>query len=214
MSNARISIPEAEIEAFCRKWKIAAFRFFGSVLRDDFGPESDVDVLDALEPGVRWPWGGYGEMTDELEQILGRKVDLVECAAVEQSENYVRRRSILSGKPPLDRDDAHLLDILLAARQLLAFFEEAPEEWDTDARWRGAILWEVGQLARAAGRVSASRRVRLPAVPWEALAVLDRVIMPRSVPFLWLRIRGLVPEALPRLIGVLEDVVPAEEPRP
>ena len=50
MTAARISIPHEQIEAFCRKWKIMEFRFFGSVLRDDFGPESDIDVLVRFAP--------------------------------------------------------------------------------------------------------------------------------------------------------------------
>ena len=139
-------------------------------------------------------------------------MDLVEREGVERSENYLRRRSILSGEPPADRDDAYLLDTLLAARLLLEFSGEvAPEEWETDSLRRSAILWEVGQLARAAGRVSAGRRERLPDIPWPALAVLDRVIMPSSVPFFWPRIRELVPGALTDLIEILERVVPPEE---
>lgn len=212
MTTARIPIPQDEIEAFCRRWKIAEFQFFGSVLRDDFGPDSDIDVLYSLEPGVHWPWGGYGEMTDELERILGRKVDLVERKAVEQSKNYIRRRSILSGEPPKDRDAAYLLDMLLAARQLL----EMTTGTDGSTReagqvLHGAVLYELGQLARSAGRVSAGRRASIPEIPWDALKALDRVIMPRSEPFFVPRIREIVPGSLPALITALEPLIPPEE---
>ena len=68
---------------------------FGSVLRDDFGPESDVDILvrfaPAAEPGLRdWP-----AMERELAEVLGRDVDLIERRSVEISRNYIRRRAIL-----------------------------------------------------------------------------------------------------------------------
>ncbi|MGH2587066.1 MAG: nucleotidyltransferase domain-containing protein, partial [Dehalococcoidia bacterium] len=212
MSSARISVSQEQIEAFCRKWKIAEFRFFGSVLREDFRPESDVDVLVRFAPDAGHGLFDLAEMEEELAGILGRKVDLVDQEGVERSENYLRRRSILSGEPPADRDDAHLLDMLLAARLLREFSGElAPEERGTDPLRHDAILWEVGQLARAAGRVSARRRERLPKIPWATLAVLDRVIMPRSVPFFWPRIREIVPEALTGLIEILERVVPPEE---
>ena len=71
-----IPIPHEEIAAFCRKWGIRRLAFFGSVVRDDFAPESDVDVL--VEFGDRTPgWEFYGTMPAELSEILGgRRVDL------------------------------------------------------------------------------------------------------------------------------------------
>jgi hypothetical protein len=95
MTTAQIEIPYDEIAAFCRKWRITELALFGSVLRDDFRPDSDVDVLITREPGVYWPWGGYGEMTEELERIFGRAVDLHERPALEQSRNYIIRRNVL-----------------------------------------------------------------------------------------------------------------------
>lgn len=212
MIAPRIPIPHDAIAAFSQKWKITEFRFFGSVLREDFRPESDIDVLVRFAPDAGHTLFDLAEMEEELAGILGRKVDLVEREGVERSENYLRRRSILSGEPPADRDDAYLLDMLLAARRLQEFSGEmAPEEWETDSLVRSAILWEVGQMARAAGRVSISRKERLPEVPWAAFAALDRIIMPRSVPFFWPRIRALVPGALAALIETLERAVPPEE---
>jgi predicted nucleotidyltransferase len=96
MTTARIEIPFDEIAAFCRKWKITELALFGSVLCDDFGPDSDIDVLFTLAPGVHWPWGGFAGMTDDLEQIFGRKVDLGSRRGVEEDRNPIRRRHILS----------------------------------------------------------------------------------------------------------------------
>lgn len=93
---ARIPLPQEAIAAFCRKWRIVEFALFGSVLRDDFRPDSDVDVMVVFEPDVRWDFEHALEMTQELENLFGRKVDLVEKRLIEQSENYIRRKHILS----------------------------------------------------------------------------------------------------------------------
>lgn len=89
----KIELPRDRIHEFCMKWKIVELSLFGSVLRDDFGPDSDVDVLVAFAPGARWSLFDRGEM--ELAGILGRNVDLVSRRAIEQSHNWVRRRAIL-----------------------------------------------------------------------------------------------------------------------
>ena len=91
-----IAIDREKIAGFCRKWKVVELSLFGSVLSDDFGPESDVDVLVSFSPEAGWSLFDLGEMAEELKELLGREVDLVEREAVEKSENYIRRRHILS----------------------------------------------------------------------------------------------------------------------
>ena len=68
---------------------------FGSVLRSDFGPESDVDVLVRFDPAARHGLSEWMEMERELVEILGRDVDLLSRQAVEWSDNYIRRKAIL-----------------------------------------------------------------------------------------------------------------------
>lgn len=75
VTRARIALPQAEIEAFCRRNHIRRLALFGSVLRDDFGPDSDVDVLVEFEPG-KTPGLAFFGMQDELSEIIGREVDL------------------------------------------------------------------------------------------------------------------------------------------
>lgn len=70
-----IEIPEQEVANFCRRHQIRRLCLFGSILRDDFGPESDVDVLVQFEPGAT-PGYGFFTMQEELSILLGRKVDL------------------------------------------------------------------------------------------------------------------------------------------
>jgi len=94
--KAPIDIPYEKVQEFCRKWKITELSLFGSVLREDFGPESDIDLLVTFAPNARITLFNLGDMEDELREIFGRKVDLVDRHAVEKSENYIRRRNILS----------------------------------------------------------------------------------------------------------------------
>lgn len=89
-----IDVPRDEIVAFCRRWNVAELAFFGSVLRDDFRPDSDVDVLVTFAPG-RTPGFGFVTMHDELELILGRKVDILTRNSVENSRNWLRQKEIL-----------------------------------------------------------------------------------------------------------------------
>jgi len=96
MAEKPIAIPQDEIADFCRRWRVTELALFGSILRQDFGPGSDVDVLVSFAPDARWSLFDLVRMEDELRVILGREVDLVERVAVEQSENYIRRKSILS----------------------------------------------------------------------------------------------------------------------
>ncbi len=91
----RIPIDPDKIKIFCEKWKIVEFALFGSVLTDDFRPDSDVDVMVTFASGVSWRLGPWLEMEDELKAIFQRDVDLVERRLVEANENYIVRKSIL-----------------------------------------------------------------------------------------------------------------------
>jgi len=97
-----IDIPKEQLRDFCRKWKVTEFALFGSVTREDFRPESDVDVLVRFTPGAPWSLFDWVTMERELAEIFGRPVDLVERAAVEKSTNRFRKRSILGAAVELD----------------------------------------------------------------------------------------------------------------
>jgi predicted nucleotidyltransferase len=97
----RIKIPDEKIAEFCRRNHIRSLALFGSVLRDDFRPDSDVDVLIEFEPGQEPGLMEVVAMQDELSEIFGRKVDMVERKAVERSENYIRRRHVLESVEPV-----------------------------------------------------------------------------------------------------------------
>ena len=91
--SLKIPIDRQRIEDFCRKWKISELAFFGSVLREDFRPDSDVDVLVTFTDDSHWSLLDIVDMIDELKGIFGRDVDLVEKDAI---RNPFRRRVILA----------------------------------------------------------------------------------------------------------------------
>ncbi len=93
--NGNLDISEEEIAEVCRKWRVTEFALFGSVLREDFRSDSDIDVLVTFDDGARWDLFDIVDMQEELEALFGRKVDLAERSAVEQNPNYLRRRRIL-----------------------------------------------------------------------------------------------------------------------
>ncbi|HSB03185.1 MAG TPA: nucleotidyltransferase domain-containing protein [Anaerolineales bacterium] len=95
-TKTRITIPRKKLAVFCRRWKITELALFGSVLRDDFRSSSDIDLLVTFSPRARTSLFDLVRMQNELKEIFEREVDLVERRAIEKSENYIRRKSILS----------------------------------------------------------------------------------------------------------------------
>ena len=99
VAKARTSPPKKQIEEFCRKHGVTELSIFGSVLRDDFGPDSDVDVLITLQPGQTMTLEKYLDMRDELSQMFGgREIDLVQKRLL---KNPYRRHEILTTREVL-----------------------------------------------------------------------------------------------------------------
>jgi predicted nucleotidyltransferase len=98
---ARLHVTEDQIGAFCRTWQIVRFELFGSVLRDDFDDQSDVDVLVTFAPEAEWRFADLLDMEDALKAMFRRDVDLVERHLVEESPNWIRRRAILGSATPV-----------------------------------------------------------------------------------------------------------------
>ena len=92
MNNKEISIPQEKIRDFCRRWQVVEFALFGSVLREDFRQDSDIDVLVTFSPDAHHSLFDLARMEEELGGIFGRKVDLVEKTAI---RNPFRRHAIL-----------------------------------------------------------------------------------------------------------------------
>jgi uncharacterized protein len=95
MFNSRIDLPINQVVEFCKRWQVNELALFGSVLRDDFRPDSDVDVLVSFNPSAPWSLFDLVTMQDELQKIFERPVDLVEREGL---RNPFRKRSILSSR--------------------------------------------------------------------------------------------------------------------
>ena len=92
--NPAVSIPADRLAAFCRANSIRKLAIFGSALREDFGPDGDIDLLVEFAPG-RTPGFRFIGMADELSELFGRHVDVLTRSLVERSPNYIRRKEIL-----------------------------------------------------------------------------------------------------------------------
>jgi uncharacterized protein len=102
MAHIAIDYDKEKLRDFCRRWKITEFSLFGSVVRDDFGPESDVDVMVRFAEDAPWTLYDMSDMHDELKALFDRDVDLLTRRAVERSPNPIRKNSILSSAVTLD----------------------------------------------------------------------------------------------------------------
>lgn len=95
MATLGIDIPHDRLVDFCRKWKIIEMSLFGSVVRDDFGPESDVDVLVQFADDARVSSFDLVDLSDELTAVFGRPVDILTRRSVEACGNPWKVSAIL-----------------------------------------------------------------------------------------------------------------------
>lgn len=92
--------PEAMRE-FGRRWKLAEIGVFGSAVRGELGPDSDVDFLVSYDADAEWDLFDLMDMADELGHMIGRRADVLTRDAVERCDNVRLRRAILSSVEPL-----------------------------------------------------------------------------------------------------------------
>jgi uncharacterized protein len=90
-----IELDSEAIRAFCKKWKVTELAAFGSILREDFGPDSDLDFLIDWTEDAPWDLVDYMHMIEELQEMFGRKVDLLSRNALSNTPNKLFRRFVL-----------------------------------------------------------------------------------------------------------------------
>jgi hypothetical protein len=96
-NDIRVPLPIDEIAALCERYQVQRLDIFGSVLRGDFGPESDVDFLVTFRDPDQGPWlGKVQKFEEDLARLIGRTVDVVNRRGLEKSANWIRRRNILT----------------------------------------------------------------------------------------------------------------------
>ncbi len=89
--HPQLPLTREQLVAFCQRWRVSEFALFGSALREDFRPDSDIDVMVAFDPDAEVGVWDFVRMQEELEEMLGRQVDLVEKGTI---RNPYRRASI------------------------------------------------------------------------------------------------------------------------
>jgi len=92
----RLNISPEELDRLCQDWHICELALFGSVLRDDFRPDSDIDLLVSYLPTAQRGLFEAMELQEVFEKTFGREVDLVSKAAILRSRNWLRKRNILN----------------------------------------------------------------------------------------------------------------------
>ena len=165
--SSQLNVDASRIESLCRRWAVRELSLFGSVIREDFGPSSDVDVLVSFDSGACWSLLDLVHLREELETLFGRRVDLVEKEAV---RNPYRRRTnpgtARSCMRPEERDVAYLWDMREAARTALDLVAGIDlEVFLADRRTQLAVERALGLVGEAARRVSASLRDAHPLLP-------------------------------------------------
>ncbi|GBF81347.1 nucleotidyltransferase family protein [Aphanothece sacrum] len=95
MKTLPIEISTTKITKFCQQWQITELSLFGSILREDFHDNSDIDILVTFFPKAQWSLLDFVRMEDQLETIFHCKVDLVMKQSIEQSDNWLRKQEIL-----------------------------------------------------------------------------------------------------------------------
>ena len=191
----RVGLKPSDIAGYCERWQIVELALFGSILRDDFRPDSDLDCLVVFAPEAQIGLLDLLGMQQDLGDRIGRAVDVVMRSNIEHSDNYIRRANIfgtartiypaaiattptaLLPTPPTamtipnDRDRATLLDILKAAKQARNYGRGmTAADLEADELRHSAILYQLTLLGEATKRLSPEFPDRYDRIQWKQIA--------------------------------------------
>jgi|WetSurMetagenome_2_1015567.scaffolds.fasta_scaffold165314_3 uncharacterized protein len=96
MTPINLGISPQKIADFCHKWKILKLSAFGSIVRGELKPESDIDLLATFSNDAGWTMFDHFNMEEELSHIFGREVDLVNIKALEENQNPIYKQEIIN----------------------------------------------------------------------------------------------------------------------
>jgi uncharacterized protein with HEPN domain len=180
-------------------------------MRDDFRPDSDIDVMVEFTPDAHTTFFDLSSMQAELETLLSRQVDLADRRSVDQSQNYIRRKGMLSGKPPVLRQMSYLLDMLIWAQSIEKITgNHLPGLIDEDKIAFHALSFNVFQLAVSAGRVDGPTREKVPGIHWDLLDETNRKFEDDPFGRDKLVTKDIAWDVVPRIIPLLAVIIPAE----
>lgn len=226
----RLNVDLDAIAKFCQKWQIDEFALFGSVLRDDFRPDSDIDVLIVFAPSRSWGWSDRGDMQSEIETLLGRKVDLTQKDLL---KNPFSRKEILRthriiyplekaepitiaiANPQMQenvRNNAALLDIVQAIQRIQRFTNGISfEDYLENELLQNAVernLEIIGEAVR--GRLTEEFRMLHLEIDWSGLIGLRNVVAHQydrlNEGEIWLIVITQLPPLLDQLTALLPPI--------
>jgi predicted nucleotidyltransferase/uncharacterized protein with HEPN domain len=173
-------LPRAEVDAFCRKWKIERLELFGSAARGELRPDSDIDFLVTWDDDAHWSLFDHAAMEHELGDLLGRKVDLVDRENLEKSSNHAIRDNILHGVKPDPPPGGTWRDVavLIKLRDAAVRAESVVRELDAasfaaDEMTRSVVMLQLIRIGAATERLSDALRAAHPEIAWEELRALS-----------------------------------------
>ncbi|MGC1306479.1 MAG: HepT-like ribonuclease domain-containing protein [Phormidesmis sp.] len=192
----RLKTSEAAIIDFCQRWHIQALALFGSVIRDDFNDDSDIDVLVVFKPTRSQDVFARTRMQNELAQLFGRDVDLTEKRLINNpfSKAEILRTHRIIYPPELanfthiveaekavtdsTRNNAALLDMVRAMKAIATFVQHKTfEDYLNDLLFRSAVERQLEILGEAANRLKPEFQAEHPAVDWSNVVGLRNVII-------------------------------------
>lgn len=226
----RLNASEAEIAAFCQRWHVQELGLFGSAIRDDFGAESDIDVLIVFDPQHKQAAFGRVHMQDELAELFGREVDLTEKRLLKnpfsRSEILRTHRVIYppervnfttlaegdEGMTNSTRNNAALLNMLKALRSLKSFTQDRSlDDYMADELLRMGIERALEIVGEAANRLSPDFQAAHTEIDWRNIVGLRNIIVHQYDELDYENIRKIVTTQAPTL---LEQVEPLLSPLP
>lgn len=92
----RLNIKTAKLHEICHQWQITELALFGSVLREDFRSDSDIDVLVSFAENAKITFFDLDTIEEQLSQLFNRSVDVVTKKSIQKSHNWIRRQNILN----------------------------------------------------------------------------------------------------------------------
>lgn len=230
----RLQASPSQIADFCQRWNIIELALFGSILRDDFRPDSDIDILASFAPNTSWNLFDLMQMQEQLESMLGRTVDLTQKQQLNNPfirAEILRTYHIIYSKNPTifnfvfsiepadismqadNKNRAALWDMIQAIRQIIEFTANlSGEEFRGNLLVQRAVERELEILGEAARRISEEFRQANADIDWRNMINLRNIIAHRydrvEPDTLW----NIIVTVLPGLLSQLELLLPPLPP--
>jgi len=208
-----IKVDFEKLSVFCKKWNIVEFALFGSVLRNDFNSESDVDVLVSFDQNTNISLFDLVEMQEELESFFGREVDIIERTAI---KNPYRMKNIFANMEfcmlPEERDLSLLWDMLEAAKDVVAFIENVKfSDFENDKKLRYATERQILVIGEAAKNISESTKKDYSEIPWKSIVGMRNILAHEYGEVLTSRIWSTAKNDIPNLIAKINAALKSLE---